>query len=432
MKNHSVFQTVLLIVFGALAIAGVLVFALAVGGGNSSAVGKVEIWGTLDGRAFSNYISQISDADPRFSQVTYVEKDPATYESDITNALAEGRGPDIFLLRDDFVIRNSGKVLPYGAALNASQFKTLFVDAGNLYLAGSAGALGLPILIDPLLLYWNKDMLGAANYARPPSYWEEIPDMSEKMTVRSDSGNIIKSGVALGEYANVNNAKEILSALILQYGGRVTEVDINGRLVPALISNAGGSADAAAKALGFFTQFSNPSNGYYSWNRSLKNSRSEFASGDMGLYIGLGSEEALIRSMNPNLNFDVAPLPQVRDGGQTVGVSRVYALAVSRASTNPAGAQAIASLLASSATGRSISLALGMSPALRDVLAQPAEGIDVLLKHEALIARPWIDPNPERTSDIFRAMIERVSSGGSSLGESVQRANQEMADVLGL
>ena len=432
MKNHSVFQIAILIIFGALAIVGVLVFAIAVGGGSGNTVGRVEIWGTLSEKAFSKYILQISETDQRFAQVVYLQKDPATYESDLTNALAVGGGPDIFLLRQDFVIRNAGKVIPFGSILTADQFRAMYVDAGNLYLIGSSGALGLPILVDPLLLYWNKDMLSAANFAKPPAYWDEITGMAQEMTARADSGSIIKSGVALGEYANVNNAKDILSALILQSGGKITAVDISGRLVPALVAQTGASLEATEKALRFFTQFSDSSNVYYSWNRSLKNSRSAFASGDLGLYIGFGSEEAVIRSMNPNLNFDASPLPQVRDGAQTVGVARVYALAVSRASRDSAGSQTIASLLASPATGKNISLALGMSSALRDVLAQPAEGIDVLLKRETLIARSWIDPYPEKTADIFRAMIERVSSGAMLSRDAVQRANQEMADVLGL
>ena len=149
MKNHSVFQIAILIIFGALAIVGVLVFAIAVGGGSGNTVGRVEIWGTLSEKAFSKYILQISETDQRFAQVVYLQKDPATYESDLTNALAVGGGPDIFLLRQDFVIRNAGKVIPFGSILTADQFRAMYVDAGNLYLIGSSGALGLPILVDP-------------------------------------------------------------------------------------------------------------------------------------------------------------------------------------------------------------------------------------------------------------------------------------------
>ena len=39
---------ILLVVFGACAIAAVLIFSLAVGGGQTNTVGAVKIWGTLD------------------------------------------------------------------------------------------------------------------------------------------------------------------------------------------------------------------------------------------------------------------------------------------------------------------------------------------------------------------------------------------------
>ena len=110
MKNLSLFQLILLAVFGALGIIGVLVFALAVSVGESNPVGNVEIWGTQSGKAFSEMLVQASESDPNLKGVTYVEKDAATYESEITDALSVGAGPDLFLLRQDYVMQNAGKL----------------------------------------------------------------------------------------------------------------------------------------------------------------------------------------------------------------------------------------------------------------------------------------------------------------------------------
>lgn len=432
MKKLSIFQIVILCVFGALAVSGVLIFALAVGGNKDTSVGPVTIWGTLDANAFTTAIRNAADADPRLEQVTYVQKDPATYESDLTNALANGGGPDLFILRHDYILRDAGKVAPISkSALSSTQFQDAFIDAANPFNT-SVGALGLPLFVDPLILYWNRDTLSSGGFAKPPSYWEELPPMAQVLTKRSDSGGILKSAIALGEYANVTNAKDILSVLILQAGGMITAQDNTGHLVPALSRNEGATAPATESAVRFYTQFADPSNNVnYTWNRSLPDARTAFAAGDTALYIGYASEVPQIARMNPNLNFALAPLPQIRGGVRTIDTARVYAVSVSRIGKNQTGATVIASILASAPIVKNIGAALGIPSALRDVLSQSADGNQELFNKEAIIARSWIDPDPERTSAIFRAMIERVTSGAMRLSEAIGRADQEMAQIIG-
>ena len=41
-------------------------------------------------------------------------------------------------------------------------------------------------------------MLSAANFAKPPAYWDEITGMAQEMTARADSGSIIKAGLRSG------------------------------------------------------------------------------------------------------------------------------------------------------------------------------------------------------------------------------------------
>lgn len=432
MKNLSIFQLVLLGVFGTLGIIGILVFALAVGGGSSNTAGRVEIWGTLDGKMISDVITEAGDSDPNLKEVVYVEKDPAAYESDLTNALAVGAGPDLFIMRQDYVMQDAGKTIPFPASdITGTQFRTLYIDAGIPYLS-SIGVIALPILADPLVLYWNRDILSAGGIAKPPAFWDEVLALAQnaKVNVHNDSGVITKSAVALGEYANVANAKDILSAIILQSGGAITANDSSGNLAASLAPQSGTGGLGVETALRFFTQFADPSKSYYSWNRSLKNSRAAFAAGDLALYIGFASENEQIAGMNPNLSYGVAPMIQVREGGKTANTARVYAAAVSRTTKNPMGANTVAKILSSPSISKNLSEALGMSSALRDVLAMQGEGDYLLLNQQTLIARSWIDPDPAKTADIFRGMIERVSSGRMQISDSIQRANDELGGIL--
>lgn len=434
MTKLSVFQVVLLITFGLLGIAGVLIFAFATAGNSTTSVGPVLIWGDIDSKAMNAVLQQAADQNQDFDQVTYAQKDSATYESELVNALADGSGPDLFIVRQDSLLRNAGRIIPIPTtSLPAAQFSALFIDGASVF-SGTNGSLGVPLVADPLVLYWNKDMLSQAGYAKPPALWAEVQSMGEKLQKRDDSGAIVKSAIALGEYANVTNAKDILSVLILQAGGGIVTRDTAGRLVPGLLAGGTGSTQTAESALRFYTEFANPSKSHYSWNRSLPASQKAFAAGDVALYIGFASEGPTIASMNPNLNFAVAALPQIGNGEHVVDTAHIYGISISRTAKNQPGALAVALQFASSASGmgKNLSTALGVPSTLRDVLALPSVGAASLYKQEALISRSWSDPDPAKTSDIFRAMIENITSGSLSLTDAVQRANEELGGILGI
>ncbi|MBI4090427.1 MAG: extracellular solute-binding protein [Candidatus Komeilibacteria bacterium] len=432
MKSLSVFQIVLLSVFGALAISGMLIFALVVGSNTGNSIGPITIWGTLEQSAFAVVLRQASEDDKRLSQVTYVEKDAATYEEELTEALASGEGPDLFLLRQDFVVRNRGKVIPVPSTfLSEAKFKDTFVEAANPYLA-EAGVLGIPLFVDPMILYWNRDLLAASGFPKPPRYWEEVPEFAQKVTKRDDAGGIVHSAIAFGEFANVDFAKDIITLLIQQAGGTITSFDSTGRLVPSLtLRRAGEPSQATESALRFYTEFADPSKIHYSWNRSLSSSRAEFAAGDLALYLGYGREATLLARMNPNLNYAGAAVPQSKVASRSTNAARVYALAISRTSQNPQGAMTVAAVMADAPIARALSVATGIPSARRDVLAEKLEGENELFEGQALIARSWVDPDPQKTDAIFRGMIEGVTTGSSRLQEAIGRANQELAQAIG-
>lgn len=431
MKSMSVFQVVLLASFGALAIAAVLIFALAVGGGNSSSVGAVRIWGTVDQAAFTTVLRQFAENNPDLSQVAYEQHDVATYQSDLLNALASGQGPDLFLMPQEYAYSQAQKVVPLPAtAISDTQFQNAFVDGASPFLSQS-GALAVPLLVDPLVLYWNKDMLSAAGYARAPQFWDELLDMVRAVTQRTDTGSVVKSALAFGEFRNIPDAKDILAMLIMQAGGSITARDQAGNLVTALSPRTGETTQSTVSALRFYTKYADPSMPDYTWNRSLQDARKAFAAGDLALYVGYASEEPILMRMNPNLNFAVAAVPQIRGASRYVVAGRVYALAIPRTSKNSQGAMTVAFDIGASDFAKALSKAIGIPSARRDVLSQPADGNDNLYNKQAIIVRSWIDPDPVKTSSIFQDMIENTVSGATLVTEAVTRADQEMAHLLG-
>jgi ABC-type glycerol-3-phosphate transport system substrate-binding protein len=318
------------------------------------------------------------------------------------------------------------------SALSKAQLQTTFVDSALPFNTPTDGTIAVPLLADPLVLYWNKDMLASAGYAQPPKYWDELFNMAAAITKKSDDGTIQKSAIALGEFQNIQNAKDIVAALILQAGGSITVYDSADHLVPAILPRSGEQGQATVSALRFFTEFADPSKNDYTWNRSLQNDRAAFAAGSLAMYVGYASEMPLLQRMNPNLNFAPAPLPQIRSAPNSLTFAHVYGLSTSRTSKNPTGAITAAFLLASQSNAAAISTALGIPSARRDVLSQKAGGFDDLFNKQAIISHAWTDPDPTKTANAFRAMIENTTSGAMLVDEAVQRADQQFQQIIGL
>ena len=432
MKKFSIFQITLLAVFGALAVSGVLIFAFAVGGGSKAALGPVTIWGTLPSGAFTTVLRQAADADSQLNQVTYVQKDPSTYQADLTQALASGKGPDLFLITQDYAIQDAGEIVPTPfKSFSQSQFESTFADVADSFI-GTTGIEAVPIAADPLVLYWNKDMLSSAGYSQPPAYWDEISPMAQQLSTKDDAGSLIKSAIDFGEYQNVDNAKDVLATLILQAGGPITFYDNAGKLESDLVPKTGGTdvQQSTLNALRFFTQFADPSKDYYSWNRSLPDAQAAFAAGDLALYVGYASEEVQIERINPNLNFAATALPQIRGGARSLDTARVYALAAAKSGKNPSSALTVAYVLNEPTNAAALSTALGLPSPRRDLLGQTASGDPDLFNKMVIIGHSWADPDPEGTDTIFQAMIEDTTSGAVLISQAVSRADQQLSHLI--
>ena len=430
-KGLSIFQIILLTVFGAIGVAGILVFALATAGGGGGGVSPVTVWGTFDQAIVKEVLRTAAEQDSRLSQVTYVQKSPATFEQDLANALASGKGPDIFILPADEALYDENKVYPIAySSLSQSQFQGTFVDAADTYLSPS-GILAIPMFVDPLVLYWNRDVLATAGIAQPPRYWDQVPGMVAQLVQKDNAGNLQKEAIALGTYQNIPGAKDILAMLIEQAGGQIVGLNSSGQYVTGL-AQGGGASQGALTALQFYTEFANPSQNDYTWNDAQPNAQQAFAAGNLGLYIGYASEQPRILAANPNLNFAVAPVPQVRSDANSIDAGGAYALAITRNDPNLSSALTVAYLLASAPVDQALSQALGLAPARRDVIAASTStvGSTQLFDQMALITHTWADPDPSQTDPIFQAMIEDTDSGALKPQDAIGRANQQLNNLL--
>jgi len=427
----TVFQVVVIGIFVILAIIGVLVFSGVGGlGDDNQRIGNVEIWDTIPHQIIDQMISELNSGNGRFDGVEYVEKDEETYEEEFVQALAAGVGPDLFLLEQDRIIKNQDKIIeiPYDT-ISERDFKNTFIEEGEMYLTGG-GVLGLPFTIDPMVMYWNRDIFQSAGIANQPEFWDELFVLSPKITQRDTASNIIRSFAALGEFTNVENAKEILSAFIIQSGNRIIIPTANGfeSIINEKLDFATPPAEAAVR---FYTEFSNPIKSVYSWNKSLPNSKQLFTAGDLAIYFGFASELSEILRSNPNLNLNVSPLPQLRDSDTKITYGKMSAFAIPKNSQNQAGALSTGLALTSLENIMHSSVSLDLPPVRRDALVnKPTDAISSVFYDSALMSKSWFDPDSDETDDIFKNMVESVTSGRARLGEAINLADLELGLLL--
>ncbi len=428
------FQIIMVVIFIGFAVLAIMVFSgvIPIGEGNKQVVlqGRVVLWGTVPKTTISSFIDDFNASNKTF-EVSYVQKFPDTFDKELLEALASGTGPDLFFLPDDLAYGYTDKIftIPY-SNYPLVNFKNTFASAGEVFLT-KKGILAFPISVDPLMMYYNRSILDANNIVYPPVYWDEFADMVKVITKRDDSNQIIKSAVALGQFSNVNNAKDILSTLFMQMGSGIVGEDDGGIFRSNLTDSGDKNIPDLGPVLDFYTSFADPLKDTYSWNKSLQNSQNVFSSNNLAFYFGFASELGTLVKKNPNQNFLVAPMPQVKNADFKVTKAKVTGIAVSAFSKNFNTAYATAGLLASGDFAKKYVDTLGVAPARRDLLAtKPTDDYFPAFYSSALYSKSWLDPSPADTDNVFRLMVDSVLSNGKKPKEAVGDASSRLNLLL--
>jgi len=269
------------------------------------------------------------------------------YEDALLNALAEDRGPDVFSLHNTWMNEWQPRLLPSPSVLTmpfreirGSLKKEVHIEIRQLsgmtvrklandYLDVVSQDMvidteqsdpraplvprvyGVPLSVDTLALYYNRDILNDAGIPEPAADWLGFQKQVEDITRLDELGTIIQSAAALGTSENVERSPDILAALMIQNGARMT--DDNGiatfdQLPPDL---PGRERPPGADALVFYSDFANPLKEAYTWNDKMPNSLEAFVTAKTAYFFGYNYHLPVIRQLNEDLNFGIAPLPQI-------------------------------------------------------------------------------------------------------------------------
>jgi ABC-type glycerol-3-phosphate transport system substrate-binding protein len=262
----------------------------------------ITVWGTVPKRSFDVLAAQYSGLRPN-AIVNYSELDPATYDATLLNAFASGQGPDVFMTGNQDVIKHAPLISPATTTqFTAAQVSSLFPSAvgDNTVFAGRVYAL--PVSMDNLTLFYNRDLFDKAGIAVAPQTWQDVLNDIPKLRKVNAQGQLTQGAIALGgPESNIAHAADILSLLMLQNGATMTNAE--GAAVF-------GESQNGAQAFRFYLDFENPSSAAYAWSDALGNSSDAFAAGQVAMMVGYRRDAVAIKAKSPFLNFALAPMVQ--------------------------------------------------------------------------------------------------------------------------
>ncbi|HYE22190.1 MAG TPA: extracellular solute-binding protein, partial [Verrucomicrobiae bacterium] len=316
----------------------VVSFFLPKGGGRAPAAEPVELiwWKTFEDQENIMELAQAYQAVYKNVTIKFVKKDIATYEQELLDAIAAGRGPDIFTIHNDWLPRHIDKLAPMTPGLMTErQYRETFVDVASEDFIKNSQIYAVPLSVDVLALYYNKDILNSVGISEPPKTWPEVVSAVQKITRQDRNGDFIRSGIAMGMASNVNRGVDIVSLLMLQNGTQF--YGPNGDVtIDQQVSGQDSNYNPAAVALEFYTQFANPAKKTYTWNAKTNNSVDAFSQGKLGMMLSYSYMREIIIDKAPNLNWSIAAAPQVDASGIKVNFANYWGEAVSKASKNQA------------------------------------------------------------------------------------------------
>lgn len=431
---------------------------------------ELEVWGLVDDNdvydeIFNNYSSYVNK---HVVKINYRKFTVDTYKRELLDALASGQGPDIFLIHNTWLPIFVDKIIPAPTALiNENRFKENFVDvvANDFLFNGQVYAA--PLSVNTLALFYNKDLLNEAGIVLPPANWTDFMKDSQKITQVASGNRIIRSGAIMGTAYNINRATDIVSVLMLQGGTQMIDPIRKTAAFDGVVKSGNQNIAVGENALDFYTQFARNTSSMYSWNVDSHYSIDAFSEGWAAMMLNYSWNIDTIKAKSPNLNFGIAPLPQLNNN-QTTNYANYWAFAVAKNKivdtsyaqsrnltqvnndVRATEAWKLISFLTTKPTEELVaalknqkSLAASYDPtveylkktnvpsARRDLIElqknDPKIGV---FARQNLTAKSWLQIDPEAIETIFLNMIDEVNRGKATVSESIKAAATRVTQLM--
>ncbi len=429
----------------------------------------LDIWGVIDDvDVYAPVLDAYRKMHPNI-QINYRRLRLEEYEQKMLEGMAEDRGPDIFLIHHDWVTKYQSRITPmpktteigysvttgtikkektwearveptitlkdyraqYADAVLRDTIRTVNVSEDPLRQDLQERIVALPVSLDTLGLYYNKDLLNAAGIPNPPETWQDFQDQVKKIVKFDQENVILQAAAGIGTARNVERATDILTVLMMQNGARMTD-DAGNLFFHVIAPELSGQREEppSYSALTFYTDFANPSKETYTWNGQQPNSLDAFVQGKTAFFFGYAYHLPQIRARAPKLNLGITKLPQI-EGNPVKNLANYWAWTVSKKAKNPAVAWNLVNYLGQPEQNKQI-LDRMKRPAVRKSMLKDQledESIGVFAS-QVLTATTWYrGKDPQTMENAFTEMIEQTLLGvpmGTTMKQAIEKISQTM------
>lgn len=417
-------------------------------------------WRVFDGQdAFDEIIAKYRALHP-FINIEYRKLRFEEYEAELLNALAEDRGPDIFSIHNTWIKKYQSKLVPLPESttmaypvikgtikkevipelkttpsISLKYLKDNFVDAVSYDVVLEDGLIyGLPLSVDTLAMYYNRDLFNNAGISQPPQYWDkDFLQAVKKLTKQDAKGEIIQSGVALGGGENINRFSDILAVLMIQNGATMQEDgQIRFNNLPAETRQS--NYNPGLEALRFYTDFANATKESYAWNSSLPNSLVMFMNGNLAIMFSYSYDLPTIKAQAPKLNFSVSKLPQIEGNPPTnINFANYWVEVVSKKSEHQNEAWDFIQFITKAEQAKSYLSNTNRPTALRSLVPEQRNNDEIgVFADQVLTAKTWYKgKNIQAAESAIKQMIDdAVLNSGERLQEFINNAAAKVQQTI--
>ncbi|MBU3922814.1 extracellular solute-binding protein [Patescibacteria group bacterium] len=413
-------KQIFIIIGGVTAIIIVLFFFGGRGVGPSPAV--LTIWSVFDDvDIFSEVFEKYQKANKHIT-IKYEKKDFAEYEKELVNAFAIDQGPDILLIHNTWLPKHKNKLNEVSLELiSFVDFKNQFVDVVEKDFTEDQKIYALPLYVDTLALYYNKDYLNSAGISNPADTWEDIIEDLNKLVKRDQFGGIERAGMAIGTAENINRSTDILGLLMLQNGTKMVSDDKSQTSLDDSVLLDGNSYYPGRDALRFYTDFASPAKRSYTWNRQMPYSIDAFIEGRAAMMLNYSYNIPIIKEKAPYLNFEVSYAPQIQGRAFDVNYANYWGFAVSKKSKAINEAWKLILYLTNRENSRTYLETTRKPTARKDLVDLQKDDLELgVFVNQSLTAQSWYQIDNNTIETILAEAIESIILGSATVNRSME------------
>ncbi len=430
----------------------------------------IDYWRVYDGPdVFAPIIEKYNAIHP-YIKINYRKLLYSEYEQALLEGFATDRGPDVFSIHNTWIGKYKtkelisplppqitmaypvlkGKIkkeivpeLRTVRSLNTRDIENKFVDVvydDIIYREEDRktkqvtyNIYGLPLSVDTLAMYYNKDLFNNAGISLPSEFWNrKFQQDVKKLTKQDARGNIIQSGAALGGSDNIERFSDILSVLMMQNG--TVMIDSAGRVaynaIPDVFKDK--SYNPGLEAVRFYTDFANPGKEVFSWNGDLDNSIDLFADGKLAMLFAYSYHLPMIKAKNPKLNFNIAKLPQIEGNESPVNFANYWVEAVSSKSKNKDAAWNFVQFITEAEQAKMYFEKTKKPTALRTLVTEQVDDLDTgVFASQVLTAKSWYRGNNVTAAENYiKEVIDDVNAGRGEIIDILTMSARKVQQTL--